>query len=323
MKDTKIVILDGYTVNPGDLSWDALEKIGLVEVYERTSLNDEEEIITRIGNAEIVVTNKTPITRKVIDACQNIKLISVLATGYNVIDSEYAREKNILVANVPTYGTKIVAQFAIALLLEVCHHVGHHSQTVFGGRWETNDDWCYWDYPLIELSEKTVGIIGFGRIGQQTGAIAKAMGMNVLAYDANINDSGKEIGTYVELNQLLSEADVIMLHCPLTTETNGLINKNTINQMKDGVIIINNSRGALIVETDLAFALETGKVKAAGLDVVSIEPIQSDNPLLKAPNCLITPHISWAAIESRKRILESTAMNIKAYMDGGAINIVN
>lgn len=319
----KIVVLDGYTENPGDLSWGALEALGELTVYDRTSLTDEAEIISRIGDAEAVYTNKTPITRHIIDACPNMGFIGVLATGYNVVDYVYAREKNIPVCNIPTYGTAAVGQFAIAMLLEICHHVAHHSEAVHQGRWESNADWCFWDYPLIELADKTMGIIGFGRIGQQTGRIAKAMGMNILAYDSFQSDSGREIGTYVDLDTLLAQSDVIALHCPLFPETQGIINKETIAKMKDGVILLNNSRGPLIVEQDLADALYSGKVYAAGLDVVSTEPIRGDNPLLQAKNCIITPHISWAPKESRQRIMDCAVSNLQAYQNGAPVNVVN
>lgn len=319
----KIVVLDGYTENPGDLSWGALEALGELTVYDRTSLTDEAEIISRIGDAEAVYTNKTPITRHITDACPNMGFIGVLATGYNVVDYVYAREKNIPVCNIPTYGTAAVGQFAIAMLLEICHHVAHHSEAVHQGRWESNADWCFWDYPLIELVDKTMGIIGFGRIGQQTGRIAKAMGMNILAYDSFQSDSGREIGTYVDLDTLLAQSDVIALHCPLFPETQGIINKETIAKMKDGVILLNNSRGPLIVEQDLADALNSGKVYAAGLDVVSTEPIRGDNPLLQAKNCIITPHISWAPKESRQRIMDCAVSNLQAYQNGASVNVVN
>lgn len=319
----KIVVLDGYTENPGDLSWGALEALGELTVYDRTSLTDEAEIISRIGDAEAVYTNKTPITRHIIDACPNMGFIGVLATGYNVVDYVYAREKNIPVCNIPTYGTAAVGQFAIAMLLEICHHVAHHSEAVHQGRWESNADWCFWDYPLIELVDKTMGIIGFGRIGQQTGRIAKAMGMNILAYDSFQSDSGREIGTYVDLDTLLAQSDVIALHCPLFPETQGIINKETIAKMKDGVILLNNSRGPLIVEQDLADALNRGKIYAAGLDVVSTEPIRGDNPLLQAKNCIITPHISWAPKESRQRIMDCAVSNLQAYQNGASVNVVN
>ena len=319
----KIVVLDGYTENPGDLSWGALEALGELTVYDRTSLTDEAEIIERIGDAEAVYTNKTPITRRVIDACPKMGFIGVLATGYNVVDYVYAREKNLPVCNIPTYGTAAVGQFAIAMLLEICHHVAHHSDAVHQGRWESNADWCFWDYPLIELADKTMGIIGFGRIGQKTGTIAKAIGMKILAYDNHQNETGKAIAEYVDLDTLLANSDVIALHCPLFPDTEGIINRDTIAKMKDGVIILNNSRGPLVVEQDLADALNSGKVYAAGLDVVSSEPIRGDNPLLKAKNCIITPHISWAPKESRQRIMDCAVDNVKAYIAGKPINVVN
>jgi len=319
----KIVILDGYTENPGDLSWSELEKLGELVVYDRTSLTDEAEVISRLEGAEIAITNKTPISRKVIDACPNLKFITMLATGYNVVDYTYAREKGISLSNVPAYGTAAVGQFAIAMLLEICHHVAHHSDTVHAGKWERSADWCYWDYPLIELAGKTMGIIGFGRIGQQTGRIAKAMGMHILAYAPHPSDSGRTIGEYVDLDTLLAESDVIALHCPLFPETQGIINRDTIAKMKDGVILLNNSRGQLVVEQDLADALNSGKVYAAGLDVVSSEPIKGDNPLLQAKNCFITPHIAWAPKESRQRIMDATVQNVQAYLNGTPINVVN
>ncbi len=316
----KIVILDGYTENPGDLSWEGLAKLGALTVYERT---DAKDVVARIGDAEIVYTNKTPITRETIHACPNLKFISVLATGYNIVDVAAAKERGIPVTNIPTYGTAAVGQFAIAMLLEICHHVAHHSDAVHQGRWASCPDWCFWDYPLIELAGKTMGILGFGRIGRTTGRIAKAMGMRVIAYDAHADDEGREIAEYVDLDTLLSSADVIALHCPLFPETEGIINKDNIAKMKDGVIILNNSRGPLIVEQDLCDALNAGKVYAAGLDVVSTEPIRPDNPLLGAKNCLITPHISWAPKESRQRLMDVAVSNLKAYLDGAPINVVN
>lgn len=319
----KIVVLDGYTENPGDLSWDELSALGELTVYDRTPVDDCAEIIRRIGNAEIILTNKTPITQQIFDACPSIKFVGVLATGYNVVDHAYAAKKGIPVSNVPAYGTAAVGQFAIALLLEICHHIGHHSQTVRNGVWERCQDWCYWDHPLIELDGKTIGIIGFGRIGQTTGRIAKAMGMNVLAFSRTERECGRAIATYTDLDTLLCKSDVISLHCPLFPETEGIINKDSIAKMKDGVIIINNSRGALIAEQDLADALNSGKVAAAGLDVVSTEPIKGDNPLLHAKNCVITPHISWASKESRQRIMDCTVANVRAFLDGNPINAVN
>ena len=319
----KIVVLDGYTENPGDLSWSGLEALGEVTVYDRTSYVDAPIIAERIGDAEIVVLNKTPITKATIDACPNIKLITVLATGYNVVDYDYAKEKGIPVCNVPTYGTASVGQYSIALLLEVCHHIGHHSKTVFEGKWANHIDWCYWDYPLIELDGKTAGIIGFGRIGQTTGRIAKALGMNVIAYDLYPNESGKAIAEYVDLETVLAKSDVLFLHCNLTPENTGLINKENIAKMKDGAILINNSRGQLIDEQDVTDALNSGKLAAAGLDVVYSEPIKADNPLLGAKNCIITPHMSWGAKEARQRIMNITVDNVKAYIDGAPVNVVN
>lgn len=316
----KIVILDGYTENPGDLSWGEFEKLGELIVYDRTPVD---KIVERIGDAEVVILNKVPLTRETMDQCINIKYIGVLATGYNIVDVAAAKEKGIVVSNIPTYGTAAVGQFAIALLMEICHHVGHHSQEVKSGRWEKNLDWCFWDYPLIELAGKTMGIIGFGRIGKTTGAIAKALGMKVIAFANNPSDEGRQIAEYVTLDELYAKSDVISLHCPLFPSTEGMINKNSIKKMKQGVIIINNSRGPLIVEQDLADALNSGKVYAAGLDVVSTEPIRGDNPLLTAKNCIITPHISWAPKESRQRLMDIAVENFKAYLNDKPVNVVN
>ena len=319
----KIVILDGYTENPGDLSWDGLSQLGDVTIYDRTSLTDEAEIISRIGDAQVVLTNKTPISRRVMDACPNMKYISVLATGYNVIDVAYAREKNIPVSNVPVYGTRSVSQFAIALLLEVCHHVGHHSDTVHAGKWENCQDWCYWDYPQMELAGKTYGLLGCGNIGVHTAEIARALGMRVITYDARPTEAGRKVAEYVELDELFAQSDILGLQMPLFPFNTGIINKENIAKMKDGVIIINNSRGQMVVEQDLADALNSGKVAAAGLDVVSTEPIRSDNPLLKAKNCIITPHMSWGAKESRQRIMDCTVENVRSFLNGAPQNVVN
>ncbi len=318
----KLTVIDGYTMNPGDLSWEQYEKFGELKVFDH-STSDEDEVIRRIGDAEIVIANKSRVTRRVIDACPNIRFISVQATGYDPIDYVYAREKGIPVSNVPAYGTDSVAQFAIALLLEICGHAGHHDQAVHQGKWAQCGDWCFWDYPMIELSGKTMGIIGFGRIGQAVGRIASALGMKVLAYNRSRSESGAKIAEYVELEELLARSDVISLHCPAFPETVGIINKDTIAKMKDGVILINNARGQLINEQDVADALNSGKMGAAGLDVVYTEPIREDNPLLKAKNCIITPHISWAPKESRQRIMDCAVENAKAYIAGSPINVVN
>lgn len=318
-----IVVLDGYAENPGDLSWENLKALGHVEIYDRTSYIDSPLIAARIGSAEIAVTNKTPITRATLDQCPNLRLIAVMATGYNVVDCDYAREKGVTVVNVPTYGTASVAQFAVALLLEVCHHIGYHSQTVSEGRWSRSADWCYWDYPLMELAGKKAGIIGFGRIGQATGRILRALGMEVLACDPHPCDPGLSIAAYVDLSTLLSQSDVIFLHCNLTAENENLINRETIAAMKDGAILINNARGQLVEEAALAEALRTGKLAAAALDVVQREPIQQDNPLLTAPNCILTPHMSWGAKEARARIMHTTVENVKAFLDGHPVHVVN
>lgn len=320
----KIVVLDGYTLNPGDLSWDALKTLGECKIYDRTSLTDDAEIISRIGDAEIIFTNKTPLTKKILDACPNVKYIGVLATGYNIVDVAAAKERNIPVTNIPTYGTTAVAQFAMALLLEICHHVAHHSQAVHEGRWENSPDFCFWDYPLIELAGKTMGIIGYGRIGQTTGKLAQAFGMKVIAFDA-MREVGTKLGDcdFVELDELFKTSDVIALHCPLFPSTQGIICRENIAKMKDGVIILNNSRGPLVVEQDLRDALDSGKVAAAGLDVVSTEPIKGDNPLLGAKNCFITPHISWAPKESRDRLMNIAVDNLKAWLAGKPVNVVN
>ena len=319
----KMTVLDGYAENPGDLSWEPLARLGELTVFDRTDPEDPAEIIARIGSAEIVFTNKTPITREILDACPSVRYIGVLATGYNVVDIKAAGERGIPVTNIPGYGTMAVAQFAIGLLLELCGHMREHGRAVRDGRWESCPDYCFWDYPLIELAGKTMGIIGFGRIGRQTGRIARALGMEVLACNPSQCEEGRAIGTYVDLDTLLARSDVISLHCPQTPSTVGMIHRETIAKMKDGVILINNSRGGLVVEQDLADALNAEKIAAAGLDVVSQEPIRGDNPLLRAKNCLITPHISWAPRESRQRIMDMAAENLRAFLAGSPLHVVN
>ena len=298
----KIVVLDGYTENPGDLSWDELGKLGDLTVYDRTSLTDEGEIISRIGDAEVVFTNKTPISKAVIDACPNMKFISLLATGYNVVDYVYAGEKGIPVTNVPTYGTASVSQFSIALLLEICHHIGHHDASVHAGNWEKSIDWCYWDYPLIELAGKTYGLLGCGNIGVHTAAIASALGMHVIAYDTRQREEALALGVeYVELDDLFARSDVLGLQMPLFPFNTGIINKENIAKMKDGVVIINTSRGTNVDEAALLAALESGKVRAAGLDVYADEPA-TNKALYSHPMVSCTPHIGAATVEAQKRI---------------------
>ena len=317
----KIVVLDGCVENPGDLTWEPLEELGDVTIYDRTSYAEADIIAERISDADIVLTNKTPISRQTIDKCPNIKLIATLSTGYNIVDYNYAATRGILVSNVPAYGTQIVAQFAVGLLLEICSHIGEHSRTVQDGKWQHCEDWCYWDYPMIELAGKTAGIIGLGRIGSATARILGAMGMKVIAYNPRRHET--DVAEYVELDELFARSDVIFLHCPLFEETEGMINRDSIAKMKDAVIIINNSRGQLIVEADLAEALDSGKVYAAGIDVVSIEPISPTNPLLRARNCIITPHISWAAKEARQRIMDIAVANVRGFIQGAPKNVVN
>ena len=316
----KIVILDAYAANPGDLSWDEFAALGELTVYDRTA---QEDAAARIGDAEVVFINKVRLTDEIFAACPNLKLVSILATGYNIVDLAAAKRRGITVCNVPGYSTRAVVQMTFALLLEICHHIGHHDASVHAGNWANCVDWCYWDYPLIELEGKTMGIIGFGRIGQAEGRIAKALGMNVIAYDLYPNESGRAIADYVTQDELFAKADVISLHCNLTPENAGLINRENIAKMKDGVILLNNARGQLVNEVDLVEALASGKVAAAGLDVVSTEPIKADNPLLKAPNCIITPHISWAPKESRRRIMDCTVENIRAFLNGKPVHVVN
>ena len=316
-----IIVLDGYTLNPGDLSWSGFEALGQVQVYDRTP---QEKTVERIGDSELILTNKTAITREIMEQCPKLRYIGVLATGYNVVDVKAAGERGIVVTNIPSYGTAAVAQYAFALLLELCHHVGLHDESVKAGEWERCQDFCYWKTPLMELAGKTMGIVGFGRIGQRTGAIAQAMGMKVIAYDHfRRPELETETCHYVSMEQLLSQSDVISLHCPLLPETKGLINQETIGQMKDGVLIINTSRGDLVVEKDLAEALKSGKVAGAAADVVSTEPIHGDNPLLTAPNMIITPHMAWGARESRQRLMAQAVENLRTFLDGKPVNVVS
>ncbi len=317
----KIVILDHPRENPGEIDWSGFDSLGEVGKYDHTS---PEEAADRMKDADIVLLNKTVLTRETIEKCPNLKYIAVIATGYNTVDIQCAKERGIPVSNVPSYGTEGIAQHAIALLLEITNHVAHHDCEVRKGRKNDEKDWCFWDYPSIELENKIMGIIGLGRIGQITSRVAQAFGMKVLAYDSFRNPSlENENCRYVAMDTLLSQSDIIALHCPLFPETENMINKETISKMKDGVIILNNSRGALIVEEDLAEALNSGKVYAAGLDTVRNEPVSMDNPLLQAKNCFITPHISWAAIECRQRLIDYSLKNVKDFLVGKLSNVVN
>lgn len=318
----KIVVLDGYAGNPGDLSWDALGKLGALTVYDRTPAAPA-VVTERIGDAEIVFTNKTPLSRQVLNGCPNLKFVGILATGYNIVDIDAARERGIPVCNVPGYSTDAVAQLTLALLLEICHHVAHHSEKVHAGQWSGCEDFCFWDYPLIELAGKTIGIIGFGSIGKKVGALAKCLGMKVLAAGSRPTEEGRAIGEYVDLDTLYRESDVVSLHCPLFPENREMINKSAIAKMKDGAILLNTARGALIVEQDVADALNSGKLAAAGLDVAAVEPIPASSPLLGAKNCLITPHIAWATKEARQRLMNIAVQNLEAFLAGKPENVVN
>lgn len=315
-----IVVLDGYGLNPGDLSWERLHKIGDAKIYDRIA---KEDIIERIGDAEIVLTNKTPINAEIMDKTK-IKYIGVLATGYNVVDVEAAKERGIIVTNVPAYSTASVAQMVFAHVLEICNHVAHHDRTVKEGKWEKCPDFCYWERHLIELDGKVMGIIGYGRIGQAVAKVAQAFGMKVIAYSPRKRkELENENMRYVELDELFSQSDIISLHAPLFESTRNIINKESISKMKKSVIIINTSRGPLVNEQDLADALNSGRIYAAGVDVVSEEPIKANNPLLKAKNIFITPHIAWAPKEARVRLMNIAMENIEAYLAGRPINVVN
>lgn len=319
MSPASIVVLDGYTANPGDLSWSELETAGRLTVYDRTPAA---EIVPRASDAEIVLTNKTPLTRETIAALPKLRYIGVLATGYNVIDTAAAAERGIPVCNVPEYGTPNVAQAVIALLLELTNRTGHHADTVRAGRWSACPDFCYWDGNLIELQGRTLGIIGYGRIGAAVARIADAFGMRVLATKRHPSPD-QPPARFVALEELLRESDVISLHCPLTPETKELINTQRIAQMKPGALLINTARGPLINEGDLANALNTGRLAGAALDVLSTEPPSPDNPLLRAKNCIITPHIAWATREARARLIHIAAENVRAWQAGRAQNVVN
>lgn len=317
----KIVVLDGFTLNPGDNPWSGIESQGEFTVYDRTSA---EEIVKRCKGADIVLTNKTPLSADTLAQLPDLKFISVLATGFNVIDVAAARKQNIPVSNVPIYGTESVAQFVFALLLELSHNVGQHSQSVKEGGWTANPDFCYWKTPQVELSGKTMGIVGLGRIGRRTAALADAFGMKVIAYTRSRKDAPDYDGfKWVELDELFERSDVVSLHCPQTAENVGFVNAELLKKMKSTSFLINTSRGPLIVEQDLVDALDAGSLAGAAVDVVSAEPMKGDNPLPKAKNCLITPHIAWATLEARQRLMQTTADNVKAFIEGKPINVVN
>ena len=317
----KIVILDASALNPGDMSYDCIRQFGDVTLYQKT--DTEAQAIERIGDSQIVLVNKVPITRRILDACPNIRLICIQATGYNIVDCDACDARGIPVTNVPSYGTAAVAQFTLALMLETCYQIGLHNTSVHQGDWIRSDRFCYWLTPQMELAGKTLGIYGFGRIGRAVGQLAKAFGMRVLAYSRSQYPEGREIGEYVDLDTLLRESDFLSLHCPQTPQTEKLINRETLDMMKDGAILINTARGGLLDEEAVAQALVSGKLRAAALDVVSQEPMAEGNPLLSAPNCIITPHIAWAPLESRQRLLDCVVENIRCFLDGKPQNVVN
>lgn len=319
----KIVVLDGHALNPGDLSWQGFEAYGEVVVYDRTSYTNKQEIIERVGSAEAILTNKTPIDEEVLAAVPQLKYIGVVATGYNVVDIAAARKRGIPVTNIPAYGTDAVAQSTFALLLEIANQVGVHNQSVHQGDWQNSIDFTYWKTPLMELRGKTIGLIGYGEIAQATATIAHAFNMQVIYWNHRAKEAQAEWAQQVSLEELYHQSDVISLHVPQTAETEQMINQEAIQQMKDGVILLNTARGGLLDEAAVAEALNAGKIYAAGVDVVSTEPMAADNPLLKAKNCFITPHIAWAPVETRERLMGIAVDNFAAFIHGTEKNVVN
>lgn len=317
----KIVVLDGYALNPGDLSWEGIKEMGDVVVHDRTS---PDQIVERSRGADVLFTNKTPVREAVIRQLPDLKFIGVLATGYNIIDVKAARERGVIVSNIPDYGSYSVAQLTLALLLELCHHVQRHSDSVHEGKWASSKDWCFWDYPLVELAGKTMGIIGFGSIGQKVGDMATAFGMKLLGTARRQSDqSHRKNFRWADIGELLEESDVVSIHCPLTPDTEGMINAQSLRRMKKHAFLINTSRGPIIVDQDLADALNDGVISGAGIDVLSVEPPPNDNPLFNAKNCIITPHIAWATREARKRLMDMAANNLRAFVKGSPVNVVS
>jgi glycerate dehydrogenase len=314
-----IVVLDGHTLNPGDLSWDELQSLGECRIYDRTA---PDEVVRRAADAEIVLTNKTVLTGEQIRSLPTLRYIGVLATGYNIVDIAAARGGNIPVTNVPTYGTRSVAQHTFALLLELTQHAGHHAQTVRDGRWTNCPDFCYWDYPLVELEGLTLGIVGLGRIGRAVAELAKAFGLSLLATSSTPGRSSSGI-QFVELEILFRQSDVVSLHCPLTPQTNNLVNAKRLALMKPTAFLLNTSRGGLVDEQALADALNSDLIAGAAVDVLSLEPPPADNPLLRAKNCLVTPHIAWATRAARSRLLATAVANVRAFLEENAQNVVN
>ncbi len=319
----KIVVLDGYALNPGDLDWQGFEAFGEVTVYDRTSFTDKQEIIDRIGEAEAILTNKTPIDEEILSAVPKLKYIGVVATGYNVVDVAAARKRNIPVTNIPSYGTDAVAQFTFALLLEIANQVGVHNASVQQGEWQRSTDFTYQKTPLMELRGKTIGLIGYGEIAQATATIAHAFNMKVIYWNHRPKKAQEDWAKQVSIEELYQQADIISLHVPQTSETEKMINQKTIARMKEGVILLNTARGGLLDEAAVADALNRGQIFAAGVDVVSKEPMTKDNPLMSAKNCIITPHIAWRPLETRERLMGIAVDNFAAYLAGKEKNVVN
>jgi glycerate dehydrogenase len=316
----KIVVLDGYALNPGDLSWNTFKDFGELIVHDRTS---PEQILKRASGADVLFTNKTPVREDVLDQLPQLKFIGVLATGYNIVDAGAASKKGIVVSNIPDYGSYSVAQLTFALLLELCHHVQRHSDSVIEGAWSSSADWCYWKFPLVELSGKTIGIIGFGSIGQKVGDMASAFGMNILAASrSQIDQRQRKNFRWATIPELLEQSDVVSIHCPLTPETKGLINSKSLRSMKASAFLLNTSRGPIIVDEDLANALNESVIAGAGIDVLSVEPPPRGNLLFNAKNCIITPHIAWATKEARTRLMEMAIKNLEAFVKGVPVNVV-
>ena len=316
----KIVVLDGYTLNPGDLSWEALEALGDCEIHDRSA---PEDVVARVGNADMVLTNKTPLPREAIERMPNLRYIGVLATGYNIVDGEAARQRNVAVTNVPTYGTRSVAQMTMALLLELTQHVGLHAQAVREGDWARNPDFCFWKKPLVELEGLVMGIVGFGRIGRAVAELAVAFGMNLLVYSRREPPALPNGARFVGLETLLRESDVVSLHCPLTPQNQGFLNEARLGLMKSSAFLLNTSRGPLIDEAALADALNRGILAGAGLDVLSVEPPHAESPLFEANNCYVTPHISWATRSARARLMGTAVDNVRAFLASRPENVVN
>jgi glycerate dehydrogenase len=317
----KIVALDGHTLNPGDLDWEAFKKLGELKVYDRTPYELTAE---RCAGAEIILTNKAPVGKDVLEKLPSLQYIGVTATGFNIIDTETAKRRNIVVTNVPGYGTNSVVQMTFSLLLELCLHVQKHSDAVRAGKWSASPDFCFWDFPLIELAGKTMGIIGFGDIGEKVGDLATAFGMNIMGNRRHPTDQAhRKNFRWASVNEILESADVVSIHCPLSPETKGLINKDSLKRMKKSAFLLNTSRGPIIVENDLAEALNKEMIAGAGIDVLSVEPPPPDNPLLKAKNCIITPHIAWATKEARIRLMDTATENLKSFLAGKPVNVVN